>query len=344
MLKQENGSITLFVLIAMLFFTIYLVGMYILSTNSETSQIEEMAKIKEIYEQGVNNIDDVYATVENATSDKELPIANINISQNRVELGNSLTVEVSLEDKESGIDLSKSKWIVTESKQQIGTDSSKYTGGTFTKTSENIVYTAQEYGSYYLHVLAVDNEGNSKETISNAMNYYISQTFNYTGTVQTFSVQKPGNYQIELYGASGGNSTLTVTRYGGKGGYTKGDIYLNAGTNLYFYVGGAGGPADQTDTTTYTGGWNGGGSLIAGQEAFGAPGGGATDVRLVQASTGSWYNTSHTSWATDDSLLSRIMVAGGGGGANTRYGENGTIYGYGTGGTGRRSCRWFRNN
>ena len=62
--RNEKGSITLFVLIAMLFFTIYLVGMYILSTNSETSQIEEMAKIKEIYEQGVNNIDDVYATVE----------------------------------------------------------------------------------------------------------------------------------------------------------------------------------------------------------------------------------------------------------------------------------------
>ena len=62
---------------------------------------------------------------------------------------------------------------------------------------------------------------------------------------------------------------------------------------------------------------------------------GAADVRFVQATSGTWYDTSHTSWETDKSLLSRIMVAGGGGGANTRcsYGE-GFYYGYGTGGAG----------
>ena len=63
-LKEEKGSITLFVLIAMLFFVMYLVGMYMLSTNSESSLIQETARIKEIYEQGVNNIDDVYNTLE----------------------------------------------------------------------------------------------------------------------------------------------------------------------------------------------------------------------------------------------------------------------------------------
>ena len=57
---------------------------------------------------------------------------------------------------------------------------------------------------------------------------------------------------------------------------------------------------------------------------------GATDVRLVQATSGTWYDTSHASWETDKSLLSRIMVAGGGGGANTR----GEWYGYGSGGAG----------
>lgn len=64
-LKQEKGSITLFVLIAMLFFVMYLVGMYLLSSNAEISGLAETKRIKEIYEQGVNNIDDVYATLEN---------------------------------------------------------------------------------------------------------------------------------------------------------------------------------------------------------------------------------------------------------------------------------------
>ena len=63
-LKSEKGSITLFVLLAMLFFVMYLVGMYMISANSESSVIEESARIKEIYEQGVNNIDDVYNTLE----------------------------------------------------------------------------------------------------------------------------------------------------------------------------------------------------------------------------------------------------------------------------------------
>lgn len=63
-LKEEKGSITLFVLIAMLFFVMYLVGMYMLSANSESSLTRETARIKEIYEQGVNNIQDVYNTLE----------------------------------------------------------------------------------------------------------------------------------------------------------------------------------------------------------------------------------------------------------------------------------------
>ena len=87
MLKQERGSITLFVLIAMLFFTIYLIGMYILSTNSESSQIEEMAKIKEIYEEGVNNIEDIYATLEKRemeNNEKEIALDGSWSSTNKV--------------------------------------------------------------------------------------------------------------------------------------------------------------------------------------------------------------------------------------------------------------------
>lgn len=65
LLKQEKGSITLFVLISMIFFLMFLAGMYMLSATAEKGVIEEQARIKEIYEQGVNNIDEVYATLEN---------------------------------------------------------------------------------------------------------------------------------------------------------------------------------------------------------------------------------------------------------------------------------------
>ncbi len=62
-LKEEKGSITLFVLVAMLFFVIFLVGMFMLSSNEESSQIAEAERIKKIYEEGTNNIDDVYTTL-----------------------------------------------------------------------------------------------------------------------------------------------------------------------------------------------------------------------------------------------------------------------------------------
>lgn len=62
-IKTEGGSITLFVLISMLFMTMFLMTIYTLSTNNEISQREATRKIKEIYEVGLNNIDEVYSKV-----------------------------------------------------------------------------------------------------------------------------------------------------------------------------------------------------------------------------------------------------------------------------------------
>ncbi len=120
------------------------------------------------------------------------------------------------------------------------------------------------------------------KTIKKEILYKKQIRLNYTGAEQIFEVKTSGNYQIELYGASGGNSHFpisgdylyeSVTKYGGKGGYTKGDIYLTEGTILYFYVGGAGGSYEENDTKTDEGGWNGGGTLEDGQNTYGAPGG-----------------------------------------------------------------------
>lgn len=61
-LKNKKGSITLFVLVSMLFFVLFLAGMYMLSSSKEQTGISETSRIKEIYEKDVNNIDDVYAT------------------------------------------------------------------------------------------------------------------------------------------------------------------------------------------------------------------------------------------------------------------------------------------
>lgn len=140
-----------------------------------------------------------------------------------------------------------------------------------------------------------------------------STIYSYTGNYQTFVAPATGNYKIELWGASGGDFAPIL---GGKGGYTSGDIYLIKDTALYVYIGGS--PSGEA------GGYNGGGSLAAGQGIYGSAGGGATDIRLV---SGAWNDTT--------SLISRIMVAGAGAGANYRnYVDQACGYGEGAGGYG----------
>ncbi len=59
-LKKESGAITLFVLLTMLFFLIVIFSMFMSSSNKYLSQTSEIDKIKEEYEQSVNNIDQIY--------------------------------------------------------------------------------------------------------------------------------------------------------------------------------------------------------------------------------------------------------------------------------------------
>ncbi len=64
-LKEERGSVTLFVVVSMLFFVLFLAGIYMLNSAKEQTGISETAKIKEIYERDVNQIDDIYETLTN---------------------------------------------------------------------------------------------------------------------------------------------------------------------------------------------------------------------------------------------------------------------------------------
>lgn len=112
-----------------------------------------------------------------------------------------------------------------------------------------------------------------------------------------------------MWGASGGD---TIGKIGGLGGYTAGNISLDKGQKLYVYVGSKGGDAKEWNVGT-AGGWNGGATAASstyeiGGNTFGTGGGGETDIRLVST-------TSENIWNEFNSLKSRIMVAGGGGGS-----------------------------
>ena len=121
----------------------------------------------------------------------------------------------------------------------------------------------------------------------------------------------PGTYKIELWGAQGGdaryqNQDNLRPDSGGKGAYVKGLIQFIGTTKLYLYIGGKGEDQIYIDNTTSKGGFNGGGK--GGVDYFdsiypesGAGGGGATDIRIFKGND-------------EESLKSRIIVAGAGGG------------------------------
>ena len=155
-----------------------------------------------------------------------------------------------------------------------------------------------------------------KETVSAPMKVVSSAAIAYASAnstsnpYYTFTAPADGTYKLQVWGAQGGYRSSST--YGGKGGYSVGTITLTKGTNLYVYVGGAGGNSSTNQGSVQAGGYNGGGYRYGYKG-----GGGATDIRFV---SGSWNDSA--------SLLSRVIVAGGGGsdGATTKKG----MYGGGT--------------
>ena len=130
---------------------------------------------------------------------------------------------------------------------------------------------------------------------------YGSQTFVYTGSLQTFTVPSLINsISVDVYGAQGGTFSAPAG-VGGLGGRVKATMSVTPGQSLNLFVGQAG---TWNTSSPYGAGYNGGGSGSY-SSYYGGGGGGASDIRIG---------------STDLSM--RIIVAAGGGGANGYTGYN----------------------
>ncbi|EAY21582.1 hypothetical protein TVAG_013470 [Trichomonas vaginalis G3] len=110
----------------------------------------------------------------------------------------------------------------------------------------------------------------------------------------------PGYYYLEAYGASGGNHHREGrTARGGYGGYAAGVYRVSNLKTIYLHIGGHA-DLDTDQDIIYRNIYNGG---SYGVNNFDAPGGGATDFREKSGN-----------WSDNNSLYSRIVMAGAGGG------------------------------
>ncbi|HBG7416052.1 TPA: hypothetical protein KRE86_004285, partial [Clostridioides difficile] len=128
--------------------------------------------------------------------------------------------------------------------------------------------------------------------------------FDYIGAGKKVTL-KPGKYKLECWGASGGGRFDEWTECA-KGGYSKGELTLKKETILYVYAGESGYKkfSNLSDWAGFNGGGRGPNQGV--DPKFTTCGGGATDIRLIGGV-----------WNDEQGLLSRIIVAGGGGSIGT---------------------------
>ena len=112
---------------------------------------------------------DAYSNISNSTKtltniDKVLPqTASISATVS----GYNITGTITLKDNESGIDLTQSKYLISQVSTVYATDDTVWNTATaISSATQSINYTAPSNGDYYIQVLSVDKAGNKIGNIS----------------------------------------------------------------------------------------------------------------------------------------------------------------------------------
>ena len=105
--------------------------------------------------------------------DKEKPNnAVITVPSTNIAVNSPFNATIVLNDSLSGIDYTRTKYVLNNSATAIGLNESLYTGGILSSLTNNITVTSPSAGgNYYLHVLTVDKAGNMIENISSLIKY-----------------------------------------------------------------------------------------------------------------------------------------------------------------------------
>lgn len=150
--RNEKGSITLYVLVAMMLMCFVVIGVYMNASNRKANQMQELEKIKEEYERENNNINEIYEEVSknnilikysNSGGEYAMP------TEGKAKIGTTITVITGSDS----IQINKIyyQWTATT-----------VTPTNWTSTIENgetVEKTDCTIGEYYLWVKAIDNTG-----------------------------------------------------------------------------------------------------------------------------------------------------------------------------------------
>lgn len=286
--------------------------------ENEKSQIQdkltkvetEKSKLKELFEQTKKAKSDL--EMENSSLKKQL--SDIEDEMNpiigtitaRVKSGLLFSAQIKLREKKSSLDKSKSKYIVSTSNAKILGEAAYKSGQPITSLDQETICFGGKAGTYYVRALVFSEEGKAAEIVSNPVTTSGSSiAFGFEGkAVQVALID--GKYKLEVWGAQGGDGGGTreysSPGKGGLGGYSVGILTLSEVSNMHVLVGGMGVTAAASDGAVTRGGFPDGGDTKTGLGRYTSvpgTGGGSTSIRV-----------------SSDTLFTRLIVAGGGGGAS----------------------------
>ena len=234
--NKEKGAITLFVLLAMLFFLIVIFSVFIASSNRQQSQTSEIDKIQEEYEQSVDNIDQIYTETIINNLPNLLKIGDyVNYSYDTVSDGYSLLSDYSgYISNQTFTQTTNLKWRILNIHEEDGTidlisetvtNQPIYLDGAL--GYNNGVYLLNDicktlYSNHNSNIFArslniEDIESQMNDTGKNAKNTYVNSTINLpygkTKTYGQIDTETENNtYYPNLYAkenTSGINTTIT---------------------------------------------------------------------------------------------------------------------------------------
>ena len=165
--NSEKGSVTLYVLIAMMFMCFVLIGIYMSVMNKNSNQMKQIEKIKAEYEQEMDNIDDIY--------DKTLANNLIQIVLNKdgntynianngvVTIGTNISIEY-----EDNVSIRERKYAWSESSEVEPTQWTTFTSNSITVSKDNTTA-----GTYYLWVKVTG--GNDIEVVKTSKAFEVKE-------------------------------------------------------------------------------------------------------------------------------------------------------------------------
>ncbi len=126
-------------------------------------------KNETIYARLINELDEIGGTATKPIDkiDKEDPNqATISFSPASIDTDTEITATVTQSDNGvSGVDMTKCKWVYTDSSTSLEKNEAKFTGGFFKENQTEIKAKITTPGTYYLHILTVDKAKNKTETV-----------------------------------------------------------------------------------------------------------------------------------------------------------------------------------